>query len=206
MNERVIYLITKGEATTENFAEQTRQITDIIKVAVDCKISHIQIREKLLPAKLLFKLVTEAVKITKNSETKLLVNDRADVAFAANADGVHLTSTSIPTDIIRQNFPPSFIIGVSTHSIEKAKAAQENGANFVTFSPIFSKQAKGFDELRNVCKLLKPFPVIALGGICETNYREVCEVADGFAAIRFLNNADNLRNLKNESLFDDCGR
>jgi thiamine-phosphate pyrophosphorylase len=202
----VIYLITKGELTTANFAESKRQVIDIIQVAVVCKISHIQIREKLLPAKLLFDLTAEAVKLTKNSETKLLVNDRADVAFAANADGVHLTSASIPTDIIRQNYPRDFIIGVSTHTLAKAQHAQENGADFVTFSPIFSKNEKGIDELREVCERLKPFPVIALGGIDETNYREVCKVADGFAAIRFLNNADNLRKLKNESLFDDCGR
>jgi thiamine-phosphate diphosphorylase len=202
----VIYLITKGEATHENFREQTRQIIDTIKIAVDCKVSHIQLREKLLPAKLLFELTTEAVKITEYSETKLLVNDRADVAFAANADGVHLTSTSIPTDIIRQNFPRNFIIGVSTHTLEKAENARQNGADFVTFSPIFSKTEKGINELHEVYERLKPFPVIALGGVDETNYREVCKVASGFAAIRFLNNADNLRKLKNESLFDDCGR
>jgi thiamine-phosphate diphosphorylase len=202
----VIYLITKGEATTANFAEKKRQIIDIIKVAVDSKISHIQIREKLLPAKLLFELTTEAVKFTGNSDTKLLVNDRADVAFAATADGVHLTSTSIPCDIIRQNYPRNFIVGVSTHTLAKAQNAKENGADFVTFSPIFSKTEKGIDNLREVCESLKPFSVIALGGINETNYREVCKVADGFAAIRFLNNPDNLRRLKNESLFDDCGR
>ncbi len=202
----MIYLITKGETTSANFVDSKRQIIDIIKVAVESEISHIQIREKLLPAKLLFELTTEAVKITKNSDTKLLVNDRADVAFAANADGVHLTSTSIPTEIIRQNYPRNFIIGVSTHTLAKAQNAQENGANFVTFSPIFSKTEKGIDELRNVSQRLKPFPVIALGGIDEANYREVCKVADGFAAIRFLNNADNLRKLKYESLFDDCRR
>ncbi len=202
----MIYLITKGETTSANFVDSKRQIIDIIKVAVESEISRIQIREKLLPAKQLFELTTEAVKITKNSATKLLVNDRADVAFAANADGVHLTSTSIPTEIIRQNYPQKFIIGVSTHTLAKAQNAQENGADFITFSPIFSKTEKGIDELRKVYETLKPFPVIALGGIDETNYREVCKVASGFAAIRFLNNADNLRKLKYEGLFDDCGR
>jgi thiamine-phosphate diphosphorylase len=201
----VIYLITKGEATIDNFAKSKLQILDIIKVAVECGISHIQIREKLLPAKLLFEITAESVKLTKTSKTKLLVNDRADVAFAADADGVHLTSTLIPTEIVRQNFPPNFVIGVSTHTLAKAENAMQNGANFVTFSPIFSKSKKGIDELRDVCERLKPFSVIALGGIDETNYREVCKVSDGFAAIRFLNNADNLRKLKYEDLFDDCG-
>jgi thiamine-phosphate pyrophosphorylase len=202
----VIYLITKGVSTAKNFVESKRQIIDIITVAVECKISYIQIREKLLPAKLLFELTCEAVEITKNSETKLLVNERSDVAIAAKADGVHLTSTSISTVIIRHIYPKDFIIAVSTHTLAKAQNAQKEGADFVTYSPIFSKTEKGIGELRDVYETLKPFPVIALGGIDETNYRVVCKAASGFAAIRFLNNADNLRKLKNESLFDDSRR
>ncbi len=192
----MIYLITKGEATIENFSKKSAEILEIIKVAVDCKISHIQIREKLLPTRLVFELTSKALKITKNSDTKLLVNERADVAFAAKADGVHLTSTSIPIEIIRQNYPKNFIIGVSTHTFDEAKHAQKHKANFVTFSPIFSKKAKGFDELQSVCQSLKPFSIIALGGINETNYQSVLQIADGFAAIRFLNNQTNLRKLK----------
>lgn len=202
----MIYLITKGGATNANFFSAKQQILSIVEVAVECKISHIQIREKFLAAKLLFELTVEAVELTKHSNTKLLVNDRADIALAANADGVHLTSTSIPCELIRKNVPQSFVIGVSAHTLAKGKNAKNKGADFITFSPIFSKAEKGIDELRKVCETLKPFPVIALGGVAEKNYREVCKVASGFAAIRFLNTPDNLRKLKNESLFDDCRR
>jgi len=196
----IIYLITNGETKDENFAENKYSILKLIKIAVEAKVSIIQIREKKIPARLVFELVSEAVKITKNTETNLLVNDRADVALAAGADGVQLTSTSLSCAVIRQNFPQNFIVGVSAHTFEKAFEAKAQKADFVTYSPIFrvpeKGESKGLDELSKICKRLDPFPVIALGGINETNYASVLESgARGFAAIRFLSNAENLRKI-----------
>ncbi len=197
-NKPLIYLITDGTATAANFAENKTKILELITAAVRTKISLIQIREKQLPARLLYELVAGAENITGKTSTKLLVNDRADIALAGGADGVHLASRSVSADIIRQSFPKNFIIGVSAHTIEKAEAARRQGANFVTFSPIFSSPGKGkpqgVEKLREVCEQLKPFPVIALGGIDETNSAKVLEVgARGYAAIRFLNDKENLR-------------
>ena len=192
----LIYLITDGEMTAQNFAEKSAETLNLITKAIEAKISLIQIREKQLSAKLVFELALQAAKITKNSDTKLLINDRADIALAANADGVHLTANSLSAEIIRANFPKDFIIGVSAHTLEKANEAKENGADFATFSPIFYSPNKGkpvgLDALREVCAKLKPFPIIALGGIDETNYREVLQIANGFAAIRFLKDVENL--------------
>ena len=186
----LIYLITDGEMTAQNFAEKSAETLNLITKAIEAKISLIQIREKQLSAKLVFELALQAAKITKNSDTKLLINDRADIALAANADGVHLMANSLSAKVIRKHFPKDFIIGISTHSLEKANEAKENGADFATFSPIFYSPNKGkpvgLDALREVCAKLKPFPIIALGGIDETNYREVLQIADGFAAIRFF--------------------
>lgn len=186
----LIYLITDGEITPENYAEKSLATLDLIKRAIAAKINFIQIREKQLPAKSVFELAFQAAKITKKSTTKLLINDRADIALAANADGVHLTANSLSAEIIRANFPKDFIIGISAHSLEKAQEAKMQGADFATFSPIFHSPNKGepvgLDALREVCEKLKPFPIIALGGIDETNYREVLHIANGFAAIRFL--------------------
>jgi thiamine-phosphate pyrophosphorylase len=197
----LIYLITDGEITPANFAERSFQTLEIIKKAVEFEISLIQIREKQLSAKLLYELSQKAARITKNSRTKLLINDRADIALAANADGVHLTANSLSAEIIRAGFPKDFIVGVSTHSLEKVFEAKNQGADFVTFSPIFHSPDKGkpvgLNALREVCEKMGNFPVIALGGIDETNYRQVLEIADGFAAIRFLNNAANLERLFN---------
>lgn len=200
----ITYLLTQGKFTSENFNAEKKKLIELVKLAVDKQITFIQIREKNLSAKSVFKLTKEIVTISKDSDTRILVNDRADIAFAANADGVHLTSKSIPTNLIRQHFPHDFIIGVSTHSLEKAEIAKNEGADFVTFSLIFQTISKakygdpqGLEKLREVCEKLKPSPVIALGGINAENYQTALETgASGFASIGFLNNAENLRKLK----------
>ena len=191
--EPLIYLITGGETTVRNFAEKKIEILDLVKTAVQKKISLIQIREKQLPARNLFEIASEASKITRGSRTKLLINDRADIALAANADGVHLTSKSLSAAVIRRFSDENFIIGVSAHTFEEAALARAQKADFVTFSPIFKSPGKGkpqgLQALREVCEKLKPFPVIALGGIDETNDKSALENgAAGFAAIRYLNN------------------
>lgn len=198
MTKPTIYLITEGNLTAEKFDEKKVQTLEIIKTAVENDISLIQIREKNLTARLVFRLASEAAKILKNSNTKLLVNDRADIALAANADGVHLTESSVSSEIIRRAFPKNFIIGVSTHSVAGAEKAKKQSADFVTFSPVFASPGKGerqgLEKLKEVCATLKPFPVIALGGVDETNYESVLRSgAGGFAAIRFLNDFENLK-------------
>jgi thiamine-phosphate pyrophosphorylase len=136
----------------------------------------------------------------RHSQTKILVNDRADIAFSAGADGVHLTSLSLSAAPIRRNFPKNFIVGVSAHTLSEVVSAKRQGADFVTFSPIFQSPNKGaplgLNELKKVCARLKSFPVVALGGVDETNYREVLQIAGGFAAIRFLNDETNLPKLE----------
>jgi thiamine-phosphate pyrophosphorylase len=199
-NFPLIYLITDGEIIAQNFSRRKLQTLEIIELAAQNNISLIQIRERNLSPRFVFELTREASEITRNTGTKLLVNDRADIALAANADGVHLTSRSLSCDTIRQNFPGDFLIGVSTHTIEEAEKAERQGANFVTFSPIFSTPNKGepqgVENLREICEKLKQFPVVALGGIDASNFAEVLSAgASGFAAIRFLNDAENIRKL-----------
>lgn len=193
----IIYLITKGDATPANFDDASRQILDIVSVAVEEKIPLVQIREKYLTAKLLFELTTKVVNIVTCSNTRVLVNDRADIAVAAGADGVHLTSWSLSAEVVRKTFGNEFIIGVSAHNIEEAKAAVAEGADFIVFGPVFETPGKGtvagLAELGNVCGELKPFPVLALGGVDIENYRSVLDAgAKGFAAIRSLNDPDKL--------------
>lgn len=196
----LIYLITDGTATAENFAQKKGRILKLIATAVQTKISLIQVREKRLTARLVYELASEAARLTRGTATKLLVNDRADIALAADADGVHLTACSLSAEIIKRHFPKNFIVGVSAHTLEKAETAKRHGADFVTFSPIFFSPGKGepqgVEKLRAVCERLNPFPVIALGGVDATNFADVLESgASGFAAIRFLNNEENLKSL-----------
>jgi thiamine-phosphate pyrophosphorylase len=194
-------LITKGDATAGNFRKKSRETLEIIEKAIEANISLIQIREKQLSAKQVFELTSKAAELTKNSNTKLLVNDRADIALAANADGVHLPANSLSAENVRRAFGEHFIIGVSGHSLEEIEKARVEGADFVTFSPIFATESKakygapqGVEKLREVSETFPKFPVIALGGIDENNYAEALKAgAKGIAAIRFLNDAENLK-------------
>lgn len=196
----LIYLITDGTLTVADFHEKSKSLIRLIASAAAMKIPLIQIREKNLPARMVFDLVSEAAQITSNTATKILINDRADIALAANADGVHLTADSLSAKVIRENFPDNFIVGVSAHTFEKAARAERDGADFIAYSPIFPTPGKGAPQgigrLREICQGLNPFPVIALGGIDEGNFAEVLAAgASGFAAIRFLNDENNLKKL-----------
>jgi thiamine-phosphate pyrophosphorylase len=194
----IIYLITSGE-TTPQTTPQTKDFSLVLKLveaAVAAKIDLIQLREKNLPTRVLFELTTKAAEVVRESHTRLLVNDRADVALAAGASGVHLTSRSIKTSVIRQTFGAEFLIGVSTHSLEEVEAARHDGADFVVFGPVFETASKlvygqplGVKSLRQVAGQSRSFPVLALGGVTIDNVEDCFRAgASGVAAIRLLEN------------------
>jgi len=166
-----------------------------VEAWVAAEISLVQIREKSLSARVLYELATRAVAITRGSATRLLVNDRFDVARAAGADGVHLTTRSLPAKVVRSICGDDFLIGVSTHSLETALNARAEGADFVVFGPVFETPSKriygepqGLDTLREVTSALAGFPVIAIGGINRENADECFRAgASGIAAIRLFN-------------------
>lgn len=198
MTKPLIFLITRGEATDANFAAASNEILATVKLAVDEGVSLIQLREKKLSAKLLFELSATAAKLTAGSATKLLVNDRADITLAAGTDGVHLAANSLPANVIRENFSAGFVIGVSTHTLEETATTATSGADFALFGPIFSTLGKtettGLAVLAGVCKHVNPFPVVAIGGIDESNCEPVIAAgASGIAAIRSLNDPASLR-------------
>src|SRR6185369_124285 len=140
----ILYLITRG-ATTEATSSQSPEFQDIlnqIRAAAAAQIDLVQIREKRLNARVLFELAEQAVDLTRVSSTRILVNDRADIAAGAGAHGVHLTTQSLDTAVIRNSFARNFLIGASTHSREEAQLAYEQGADFIVFGPIFSTKSK----------------------------------------------------------------
>lgn len=191
------YLITTGEATPKNFNTQSIVILETVRKAVDRGIELIQIREKHLTPKLLFDLAQKAVSITSGTSTRSLINDRFDIALAVGADGVHLTSTSLPTLIVRQRVPSDFLIAVSTHTHEEVIQAKNAAADVAVYGPVFvtpdKDEPKGLEDLRKVCAAAGDLPVLALGGINNDNATTVTEAgAAGFAAIRYLNDFVNI--------------
>ena len=163
-------------------------------------VDLVQIREKNLSARVLYQLSANAAAITRGSATKLLINDRADIAAAVGADGVHLTTSSLPAEVVRRTFGDEFLIGVSTHSLEEAGNARRSGADFVVFGPVFETASKhqygeprGLKHLAQVASELYPFPVVALGGLAINNVAACIQAgAQGVAAIRMLNDPQRL--------------
>ncbi len=198
----LIYLITEGLTTDDDFLTSRKLVISTVKAAVEVGVQLIQIREKYLSSCNLFALTKILVQITGNTETRLLINDRADVAKAAGAHGVHLTARSLPSSIVREKFGEDFLIGVSTHSSDEIKSARRGRADFVVFGPVFAVENKsepsGASGLEEICKQFGSFPILGLGGIDESNFLAVLQTkAAGFAAIRALNDVDSMRRIMN---------
>lgn len=193
----IIYPITSG-ATTAQTTPNDPEFDDIlrwVKAAEASGVSLVQIREKSLSTRVLYLLAERAAAITRGTATRLMINDRFDIALAVGADGVQLTERSLPASVVRQTCGEDFLIGVSTHSLESALDARAQGADFVVFGPVFETESKrafgppqGLEKLSEVTKALEGFPVVAIGGLTRENALECFRVgASGMAAIRMFN-------------------
>ncbi len=205
LSKPILYLITRGatDETTTAESVEFQQLLAQLSAAITAGIQLIQIREKRLTARVLFELTSRAVSITQGTATRVLVNDRADIAAGAGADGVHLTTQSLEAAVVRQAFGERLLIGSSTHSVEEAQRARDAGADFIVFGPVFESPAKkkygppvGLQALSGVARELAPFPVIALGGISIKNAAEcLCAGASGIAGISLFSEPADLANV-----------
>jgi thiamine-phosphate pyrophosphorylase len=185
---------------------QVNSLCDSIPRAISAGINWIQIREKDLDTRSLLEVARFAVTAARGTQTRVLVNDRLDVALAANASGIHLGEKSLPLETVvewrRSNVRADFQIGVSCHALEYACAAETGGANYIFFGPIFATPSKaafgapqGLDRLREVCASVK-IPVLAIGGVNFENARECLRAgASGVAAIRLFQNVQDSEEL-----------
>ena len=177
-----------------------RSLQDSIRRAAAAGADWIQIRERDLEARSLVELARFAAAETRATSAHVFVNDRLDVALAAAAAGVHLGEKSLPLETVvewrRSAGRSDFLIGVSCHSLESARAAGRGGANFIFFGPVFATPSKaafgapqGIERLREVCASLE-IPVLAIGGVNLENARAcIAAGAAGVAAIRLFQEA-----------------
>jgi len=165
-------------------------LTSVIREALRGGVRAVQLREKDLSSRELYDLAKKIRKITREKKALFFINDRIDIALAAGADGVHLGWQSVPADKARKLTGNKFIIGVSTHSLKEALRAQKEGADYITFGPVYqtpSKEGlvdfKGPGAVKRVREKIN-IPLIAIGGIKEVNARDVVLMgADGIAVI-----------------------
>jgi thiamine-phosphate pyrophosphorylase len=136
--------------------------------------------------------------LTSRYGAKLIINDRVDIALAVDADGAHLGGESIPARAARKVLGREKLLGVSCHDRAGALAAQDDGADFITFGPVYYTPSKarygepvGIAALRETAEVLR-IPVFALGGIKPGNVREVIAAgAHGIALISAIIAADD---------------
>jgi thiamine-phosphate pyrophosphorylase len=168
---------------------------DMALRTLEAGIGWIQYRDKESSRRLIYEESVTLRKITRDFKAVLIINDHADIAYAVDADGVHLGQDDLPLNEARKIMKQK-IIGISTHSMEQAKEAEKMGADYIGFGPVFhtsTKDAgdpKGLDMLREIRREIR-IPVIAIGGITPDNVRAVlAEGADAVAVASALLRGD----------------
>ena len=209
----VCYVTDRRSLAGIGAAETRATMLEKIETAAAAGVDWIQIREKDFSGKACAALTREALRrAAKASEnkvvpTRILVNDRLDVALAENAGGVHLGEKSLPVQEAKRlvDAPRSgkdFLIGVSCHSPDAAKSAAENGADYLFFGPVFATPSKaaygapqGIERLAEVCRSVS-IPVLAIGGVTLENASSCLDAgASGIAAIRLFQDAEDISSL-----------
>jgi thiamine-phosphate pyrophosphorylase len=187
-----LYVVTDRQLTGG------RPLRLVVEAALRGGARAFQLREKDLSPRELYPLALELRQLTEAFGARLLINDRVDVAEAVGADGVHLTTTSLPAGIARRLLKSGSLIGVSTHTLAEAQAAAAEGADFIVFGPVFYTPSKapygepvGLEALRAV-RAEVDLPILAIGGVKKANLDQVLAAgADGIAVISAIISADD---------------
>lgn len=168
-----LYLITDRHQTAG------RELPAVVAAALAGGATCIQLREKDLSPRQLFDLAQELRMLTRRHGARLLINDRIDVALAVGADGVHLGVNSLPVAAARTILGPDRLIGYSAHDVAESRQAVREGADFITFGPVYHTPSKaaygapqGIEPLAAAARGLG-VPVFALGGVKKTSIPEV---------------------------------
>ncbi len=196
------YAITAGTAQLPSSAEDSPATALVAHCARLARqgLAFLQVREKHLSAAALIALTRGVVQAIQSAApgapTRILVPGRADIALAAEAHGVHLTSASgelTPRQI--RAILPDAIVSVSCHTLDELRRARDQQATLALFAPVFGKSvdgaevtpAVGLDALQAACRAAHPMPVYALGGVTSANALHCLAAgAAGIAGIRMF--------------------
>jgi len=205
-----LYLITDRKL----FADSGEMFT-AVEEALQAGVKAVQLREKDLTTRELLDMSYKMREITARYNVKLFINDRADIAMCVNADGVHLGQNSIPVGAVRKVINASrithhasrFLIGVSTHNLDEALTAEREGADFITFGPIYSTSSKlkygkpvGIESLKKIAERVI-IPIFGIGGIKPDNAKEIINAgAYGAALISGILGKEDVKNATEEYL------
>jgi thiamine-phosphate pyrophosphorylase len=174
------------------FARPLPALLAQIDAAIDAGVDLVQVRERDLDAAVLSSFVASVLDLTRGSASRVVVNDRLDVALACGAHGVHLRGDSVPVDAVRRLAPRPFLVGSSVHSTDEivSDSANTNAADYLIAGTVFPSASKpgaaahlGLAGLRALVRATS-VPVLAIGGVTLDRVGEVAQSgAAGIAAI-----------------------
>ena len=179
LNQARLYVLIDGRRSMEEFEQFAQSL-------IDAGVHMLQLRDKRLDDRQLLERARRLRELTGRSETLFIMNDRADLAALSRADGVHVGQEELSVKDARTIVGPDALVGVSTHSIERARQAVLDGAGYIGVGPTFPSDTKQFKQfpglglLRAVSAEIR-LPAFAIGGITRENLHEV--LSAGFSRV-----------------------
>ena len=194
-----LYLVTDNSEDEEKFLKT-------IEEAINGGVSVVQIREKTADTLEFYNLALKVKEIATKYNVPLIINDRVDVALAVDADGVHVGQSDMPCDITRELIGKNKILGVSAATIDEAKKAEKDGADYIGTGAVFPTSTK--DDAPSITKKdLKEvvdsidIPVVAIGGITLDNAHELKDTGiAGLSVVSAIMSAENPKKASEELL------
>jgi len=167
-----------------------RSHLQIAEAAIRGGADVIQLRDKTASSRRLYDIALQLRRLTREAKVPFVVNDRLDVALAADADGVHIGREDLPASVVRRILGPGKILGISAETVEEALAAEKVGADYLGVGPVFEARGTKADageplgldliaRIRRECRL----PIVAIGGIHAENARSVRDAGANAAAV-----------------------
>jgi thiamine-phosphate pyrophosphorylase len=189
-----LYVITDGKAS------RGRSHLQVAEAAILGGADVLQMRDKEASSGRLYRVALQLRKLTRDAKIPFIVNDRLDIALAADADGVHVGQSDLPASVVRELMGPARILGVSVDTVEEAILAEKGGADYLGVGPVFEARGTkpdagepvGVDRIALI-RLHSRLPIVAIGGIDAGNARKVREAgADAAAVISAIASADDI--------------
>lgn len=185
---------------TDRSLSQGRSLVEVVQQAVAGGVTCVQLREKSCSTREFLDEALALKALLQPLGLPLIINDRVDIALAVGADGVHLGQTDMPISHARRLLGPDCLIGISAESVEDAVKAEQQGADYIGISPVFSTPTKtdtapalGLDGVRRIRELVR-ITLVGIGGINLSNARQVlASGADGVAIVSAIMAAESPR-------------
>ena len=188
-----VYLVTDRRNKTDE------EFLNIIEEAIKGGTTVVQLREKTASTKEFYELALKVKEITSRYDVPLLINDRIDIALAVDSEGVHIGQDDMPADIAREIIGEDMILGVSASTVEEAKKAEKDSADYIGSGAVFPTATKddadsvSKDELKDIVDSID-IPVVAIGGITVENANTLKDSGiDGFSVVSAIMSADDPR-------------